>query len=182
MITLIGNNKSNTHDYSGVIDKSSLVVRMNKCLGYNSLYGSKTDIWSVVSDVPSITGMISKRPHYEQIKQTVDEVWLVRLKGYTSKPERTDTPEAFVKIHNLENFQYYPEGLWKEVNNILRPMARNYQAPSTGFLTLFKLMKLYPKDKITLIGFTGHACGTHPMRVEKHFINKWIREGRVQKR
>lgn len=183
MIVLIGNNLTNDKDYSTIINSASLVIRMNKCSGYGKSYGTRSDIWSLVSDNPRATGMIMRKPHYEDVKKQVKRIWTVRPKGFSIKGNNEyinpiDDSQRIADIHNISNFEYYPKHLWDLVVNKLKEYPLRFVVPSTGILTLFRLMEEH-KEPICIIGFTGRACSSHPMRSEVSVINKLENIGKV---
>ncbi|CDI08740.1 glycosyltransferase family 29 protein [Agrobacterium pusense] len=181
-IALVGNGE-NARGFGSEIDSHDFVVRMNRAIHFGEA-GTKTDALAVINwSGPGRWMTNGETPINAEALRAAKSIWLP-MPPEDMESVKNDQPGTFEwptyvdftseVIDNLVDGRPYikfPPNIWRSLTKELRGLgAAKTQASSTGALVLAYLVRVWPRSKVTLYGFTHEGWDGHPWEQEKAWI------------
>lgn len=181
-VALVGNGPS-ACGLAELIDKSDFVVRINTALHCGAA-GVRTDALAIINWSYPADGMTSGwSPILPLALDSAREIWLPmppeEMKDVRKDradplppPAYQDFSEQIIKkLVRGRVYTKFPPKIWRDLKVELRKNgARREHMASTGSLVLAYLVRVWPRSKITLFGFTHEGWAGHPWEAEARWV------------
>jgi|GEM_PF-2384563 len=182
-VALVGNGDTAVGKGSE-IDAHDFVVRINRAIHFGPA-GVKTDALAIINwSSPGCWMSNGETPINSDALASAKSIWLP-MPPEEMEEVKNDQPEIFPwpgyvdftkevteKLVGNRPTVKFPPMIWRDLTKDLRKLgAERIMAASTGALVLAYLVRVCPKSRINLYGFTHEGWHGHPWSQEKILAN-----------